>query len=288
MVERQPGTLRDLKNGEHICITSIDETILDQPQTEEIIEPHFAPDLIPEMVAEIFDETIEQAEEVIPDLDTEDWYVKLTPEEIFNVPGKGPAPLLCGLRRLAKPFIFREESRVNQLIVVPREYIRTLRTTNSNGDVMSSNEEMARHHFPMASVTFFITLHDGRTFSDSADAYNSSCNKGFGLFPTAVASARAEARTLRKILNIKQHAAEEMTDRDAEEELTPDDTSPIKPEQAKLIEKMLQSLEITLQELLENTTTREIFAISELTTGEARQALRLLNDKKKNNKRTKK
>ena len=226
---------------------------------------------------------------VVPDLDTEDWYSKLREDELFNGP-EGPAPRLHGLRRLARQFIKSERSQVNALIVVPRQMKQTLEHKNGDGNLMSTNEVIFNQNFPMASVTFYIELKDGRVFSDSADAYYLSCNE-LGLFPTAVASARAEARALRKVLGIRQHAAEEMVEKDAGEELAPDDTSPIKPEQVKLIERMLgQQQEITFKDLLPNITAREIFTIEELTTGEARKVLRSLNDlkKKKPKKETKK
>lgn len=225
--------------------------------------------------------------EILPDLDTEDWMSKLNDDEVFNGPN-GPAPRLHGLRRIARPFILHEESKVNSLTVVPREIVRELITTNGEGHVMSTSEIVGKNYFPMASVTFFVTLRDGRTFSDSADAYYPSIGGGDGdernavaLHPTAVASARAEARCLRKVLGIKQHAAEELVDKDANEELAPDDDSPIKGSQAKLIDKILNQVDVTLKDLLERITTREIYSVEELTVGEARKALRLLNDYKK-------
>jgi hypothetical protein len=223
--------------------------------------------------------------EIVPDLDTENWMSKLNEDEIFNG-SKGPAPRLHGLRRLAKPYILTEDSRVNALIVVPREYMRELETANGEGDVMSKTQVVGVHNFPMASVTFTIKLVDGRTFSDSADAFYSNCEV-LGLFPTAVASARAESRCLRKVLGIREHAAEELVDKDPGEELAPDDDSAIKPEQTKLIEKILKTLEMSLKDLLEEITTREVFSAEELTTGEARKALRLLNDYKKKKNRKK-
>ena len=224
-----------------------------------------------------------QEETVLPNLDIEDWYTKLKEDEVFNSP-EGPMPRLHGLRRLAKPYILKEESKVNYLVVVPRQHVKTLRTFNSNGDLMSSNEELGQHNFPMASVTFNIQLKDGRTFSDSADAWYTNCDQ-LGNFPTAVASARAEARCLRKILGIKQLAAEEITTKDASEELAPDDDNPIKPEQAKLIQKLVEQMDIALKEVVDKITTREVYAIEDLTTGEARHALRVLNDFKKTKKK---
>lgn len=227
-----------------------------------------------------------EAQSVLPDLDTENWMSKLREDEVFNGK-KGPAPRLHGLRRLAKPYILREESKVNGIMIVPRQHVLTLENTNGDGAVMSRHEELATHNFPFVSVTFTITLRDGRSFSDSADAFFSNCEE-LGLFPTAVASARAEARCLRKVLGITEHAAEEIVEKDAGEELAPDDDSSIKPEQAKLIDKMLSQLEMTLKELLETITTREVFTVEDLTTGEARKALRLLNERKNKNKKAKK
>ena len=227
------------------------------------------------------DHADDPVEYVLPDLDTEDWMSKLNEDEIFNSKD-GPRPRLHGLRRLAKPYIQSEESKVNALIVVPKEHIQSVQTMNGGNDVMSQTEVIGTYNFPMASVTFNITLVDGRTFSDSADAFYSNCQE-LALFPTAVASARAEARCLRKVLGIKQHAAEEIVDKDAGEELAPDDSSPIKPEQAKLIDKQLKSLpDVTLKDLIEGITIREdVFSVEELSTGEARKALRVLNDLKK-------
>jgi hypothetical protein len=260
MVEHLSGTLSDIQEETNTQVSAEPQPI-DQP-------------------------TQAQAEQqpVVPDLETEDWYTKLKEDELFNGP-EGPAPRLHGLRRLARPFVKSERSQVNALIVVPRQTTKVLEHKNGDGIVMSFNEVLCSQNFPMASVTFYIELKDGRVFSDSADAYYMNCNE-LGLFPTAVASARAEARALRKVLGIRQHAAEELTDKDAGEELAPDDNSPIKPEQIKLIERMMQQQgDLTLKDVLANVTTREVFAVDELTTGEARKALRTLNDLKKKGKK---
>ena len=296
MVEYQCGTLSKTSKGEEV--TDVISTSLDIPPTVESDETPLTVlgdevvDLLDRVSGEVTNEVIDEdprqnPELVLPDLDVENWMSKLHEDEIFNA-DKGPAPRLHGLRRLAKPYILTEESKVNALIVVPRQNIDgdpyVLRTLNGEGDVMSQSEQLGTFNFPMASVTFNITLRDGRTFSDSADAFYSNCEK-LGLFPTAVASARAEARCLRKVLGIREHAAEELVDKDAGEELAPNDGSPIKPEQTKLIDKMLKTLDTNLKELLEAITTREVFSVEELTTGEARKALRLLNDQKKKKKK---
>lgn len=282
MVEHQSGILNKIKDGQEVNIVDIEHERLagEAYDADQLAAEAHVPLVCQTSLIELAQE---EEKEITPDLDTEDWMSQLHEDEIFNT-NEGPAPRLHGLRRLAKPYIFTEESRVNALSVVPREYVRELETKNGEGHVMSSSQVVGKHYFPMASVTFFITLMDGRTFSDSADAYFANCEK-LGLFPTAVASARAEARALRKVLGISHIAAEEIVDKDAGEELAPDDDSPIKPEQTKLIEKMLKSLTISLKDLLEEITVREVFSVEELTTGEARKALRLLNGHKKKNKK---
>ena len=310
MVEYQSGTVKRLKEGEvveDVQSTSFDVPPIDKsdgdvpPSNLEIPMPMVTDGKViqppksspppayvfsePVVSSESVSTTPEVVTDITPDLDTENWMSQLRDDEIFNS-DKGPAPRLHGLRRLAKPYILREESKVNALIVVPKEYVRALQTTNGVDDIMSKTEVVGTYNFPMASVTFNITLRDGRMFSDSADAFFSNC-EALALFPTAVASARAEARCLRKVLGIREHAAEEITDKDPGEELAPDDDSPIKPVQSKLIDKILQSLDMSLGELLEKITTREIFSVEELTTGEASKALRLLNDYKKKKKKQK-
>ena len=288
MAEYQSGILNKIEQGKGEPIDDVNNASLEVLSLNKIEElaavAHLPLVVCVDVDVDTTQGTVDDSS-IRPDLDTEDWMSKLKENEIFNS-AKGPAPRLHGLRRLAKPYILSEESKVNALIVVPRETTRILSTCNGGGDVMSESEVIGMHNFPMASVTFNITLQDGRTFSDSADAYYSNCD-ALGLFPTAVASARAEARCLRKVLGIREHAAEEMVDKDPGEELAPNDDSSIKPEQTKLIEKMLKSLEMSLKDLLEGITTREIFSVEELTTSEARKALRLLNDYKKKNSKKK-
>lgn len=234
------------------------------------------------------DEDVKQPgydERIIPNLDSEDWMSQLEESETFNGE-RGPGPRLHGLQRLAKPFIQAEHCEVSHLIIVPRQIIKELKTHNSNGDLMSTTEELGQHNFPMASVTYSVTDIYGRTFSAAADAYYSNCND-LGHFPTAVAASRAEARALRKLLGIKQHSAEELAEgKEAQEELAPDDDQPIKGTQIKLINKIMEDLtDYSLKELFDNITAREIASVEELTTGEAKQALRLLHNKKKKNKK---
>lgn len=217
----------------------------------------------------------------LPQFGISDWQDKLHKDEIFDGPN-GPAPKLAGLRRLAKPLIQKEESRVDALIVVPKQIVRELKTYDVEGNA-TTQEVLGLQHFPMAAVTFTITLKDGTVVSDSADAYYGSCQE-LGHHPAAVASARSESRCLRKILGIAQHAAEEITDKTAEQELAPDEDTPVKPTQIKLIEKMIADIGLSVKDLISSITAREIFVVKDLTVAEGRSAIKHLNLLKKKKK----
>lgn len=273
MVEHQSGTLSEIDE------TKAKTTLEENEGNKELVAESL--DALEEVLQgeDVKQPGTDQA--IVPDLTNEEWLEQLNEGETFNSPDNGVCPRLKGLRRLARPYIQREYSRV-QLMVVPRQIVRTLNTYNAAGEIMSSSEEVGAHNYPMASVTFSIVDTTRRQWTDSADAYYSNCNE-LGHYPTAVASARAEARVLRKMLGITALAAEELTDKQAGEELAPDDDKPIKGSQIKLVNKILQDLDgiYTIKEMFDAITAREVYNVDDLTTGEARQALRLLQNKKK-------
>lgn len=238
-------------------------------------------------VVSLLDDTALQSTEEAPDdvdidLDATNWLERLHKEEIVEVDGK-PCPKLCGLRRLAKPFIAAEDTCVNKIDMVRREVKRTLKRYELNADgklvVVGAHEVVGTDHLPYASVTFTVQLEDGRIFADSADAYLGNCND-FGNYPTAVASARAEGRVLRKVLGIAEHVYEELSSKDAIEELTSAEDMPIAVEQKKAIETALTKLDgVSMREMLETVSLAT--NIDDLTSAEAVKAIRFLNDKKK-------
>lgn len=222
--------------------------------------------------------------------DSVDWFEQLTDDEVVQGSDNKPHPLLAGLRRLAKPFIAAEDCRVNFVGVVPREIRRTLKRYGPKEDgseklvILGMEEVVGTDHLPFASVTFVVILNDGRRFVDSADAFLGNCDK-LGNFPTAVASARAEGRVLRKVLGIAQHVAEEMTEKTASEELTSDEDNAIAPEQKKLIESLVNKVEgATLKLVFEKSTARDVTDLAELTGAEATAAIKMLNGMKKKGK----
>jgi hypothetical protein len=227
--------------------------------------------------------------EVTADFDADDWFSKLAKNEIITGEKGEPLPTLAGLRRLAKPFIQSEHSVVNNISMVTKEIRRTLNqwVMGEDGETRTlagQQEVIGLDYYPYASVTFTIVDIYDRTWSDSADAYYGNCND-LGNYPTAVASARAEGRVLRKLLGIKEHVFEEISSKQAIEELTLEEDRPIAPEQKKVIETILKKVKATLKDLFGQITTRDVTSLDELTAAEAIKVIKLLNEKKKESKK---
>lgn len=229
----------------------------------------------------------------IVSIDDVNWREALQDHEVFEVDGK-QCPTLAGLRRLAKPFIEAEQSEV-KVGTVTKEVRRALKRYGPKGDgsekmvVIGIEEVIGYDNLPYAAVTFTVQLQDGRQFVDSADAFLGNCNE-YGNYPVAVASARAEGRVLRKVLGIAEHVYEELSSKDAVEELTSSEDRPIAPEQKKFITSKIADLEdFSLKDLLGKVSARDITGVEELTGAEAEEAIRTLNTLKKtqakNNKR---
>ena len=66
----------------------------------------------------------------------------------------------------------------------------------------------------MATVIFTIEFANGLKCSEVADSWEGNTDDMFCAFAVAIASTRAEARALRKVLKIKGVAAEELTKKD--------------------------------------------------------------------------
>lgn len=262
----------------------------DDDEDKTIISLQFSRELSEEDIKNILDgipkdhiKNQKDAEGIIQaDAESEKWYDKLDPDEVVHSDGQ-VFPKLVGLRKLAKDLVYSEKVTINFVGMVEREVRRELKEyefdENGNRRVVRSREEIGRDFLPYASVTYSVNLVDGRTFSDSADAYLGNCNE-LGNYPTAVATARAEGRTLRKVLGIKEHTFEELSDKTAAEELISGEDTPIANEQKKLLEKMLGKSDITLAQLLGNIDT-SLTNLDQMTSAQAKNALRYLNDQKK-------
>lgn len=68
-----------------------------------------------------------------------------------------------------------------------------------------------------ATVVYTITFMSGESYSEVADCWHGNTDDGFLVYTVAMASTRAEARALRKALNIKAVSLEEITKKDVKQ-----------------------------------------------------------------------
>ena len=101
-------------------------------------------------------------------------------------------PLVTGLRR------------VSELVLGPMSF---------SGPTWVKPTERDDHH-GSASVIFTVEFASGLKCSEVADSWEGNTDDMFCAFAVAIASTRAEARALRKVLKIKGVAAEELTKKD--------------------------------------------------------------------------
>ena len=101
-------------------------------------------------------------------------------------------PLVTGLRR------------VSELVLGPMTF---------SGPTWVKPTDRDDHH-GRATVIFTIEFANGLKCSEVADAWEGNTDDMFCAFAVAIASTRAEARALRKVLKIKGVAAEELTKKD--------------------------------------------------------------------------
>jgi hypothetical protein len=101
-------------------------------------------------------------------------------------------PLVTGLRR------------VSELVLGPMSF---------SGPTWVKPTERDDHH-GRATVIFTVEFASGLKCSEVADSWEGNTDDMFCAFAVAIASTRAEARALRKVLKIKGVAAEELTKKD--------------------------------------------------------------------------
>jgi hypothetical protein len=101
-------------------------------------------------------------------------------------------PLVTGLRR------------VSELVLGPMSF---------SGPTWVKPTDRDDHH-GRATVIFTIEFASGLRCAEVADSWEGNTDDMFCAFAVAIASTRAEARALRKVLKIKGVAAEELTKKD--------------------------------------------------------------------------
>ena len=101
-------------------------------------------------------------------------------------------PTVFGLRRVAQLILGRIFSSKPSQVFPP-----------------STDDSLGR-----ATVVWEVKFEDGATFGDVADCWEGNTDDAFCVFNTATAATRSEGRALRKALNLRTAAAEEMTAKD--------------------------------------------------------------------------
>jgi hypothetical protein len=135
-------------------------------------------------------------------------------------------------------------------------------------------------------AVYVAEFSDGTSWTGAADCNSFNTSDKFMRYPTAVAESRAEARCLRKALNIGILSSEEIgfVDGGAIEQIAASSNKQIDSQVVKAIEKLCETRSVTTAEVLESVLSKErnssIFELSELTVEEGQKAMSWLNEQK--------
>ena len=155
---------------------------------------------------EIFSDTIVNEDKAVlvidgetaPDqnsLEWNDWVMDLFDEtELVQQDGTGdPMPKVAGLRRVAGLVLGK---------IVSSGPVTVFPATNVD-------------HPGRSTVVFQVEFQDGTVFREVGESYIDNTDDKFCIYPSAIASTRAEARALRKALGINRVSYDEITSKDA-------------------------------------------------------------------------
>lgn len=136
-------------------------------------------------------------------------------------------------------------------------------------------------------AVYMVEFSDGTWWVGTADCNSLNTSEKYMKYPTAVAESRAEARCLRKALNIGILSSEEIGFVDggaAIEQITASSGKQIDSQVVKAIEKLCESRGCTNAEVLEAVLSkdrnRSVFELGELTVEEGQKAMGWLNEQK--------
>lgn len=175
-----------------------------------------------------------------------DFSKDLRPEEIMKKDGRDYV-FLRGLERLAK----------ERGVIEARSIIHSTPSPES----------------PCAVVTYGYRFMDGAYYEGSADATTNNCDKGFKLYLTAMAEARAKARALRTAFGISLCSVEEI----ATEPQAEDETQVVANDQQKFLIKHLASKNSLGMEDVLKMGEVDVKNIDDLTKAEAKFLIANLN-----------
>jgi hypothetical protein len=135
-------------------------------------------------------------------------------------------------------------------------------------------------------AVYIAEFSDGTTWTGAADCNTANTSDKFMRYPTAVAESRAEARCLRKALNIGILSSEEIgfVDGGAIEQIAASSGKQIDSQVVKAIESLCESRNMATAEVLEAVLTKDrnssVFELGELTVEEGQKAMAWLNEQK--------
>jgi len=138
--------------------------------------------------------------------------------------------------------------------------------------------------FGILQCIYSVSFDDETSWTGAADCNENNTGGRFLNYPTAVAESRAEARCLRKALNIYMLSSEEVGFTEGVEQIETSPNKAIDSQVVKAIEKLCETRSISSAELLEAILSKErnssIFELTELTVDEGQKAMAYLNDQK--------
>ncbi len=191
-----------------------------------------------------------------------DWKSEFRPEEMVDKGEAGRCVRLRGLQRCAN------------LCGITESYpeIRYIERTGKPG---------------IMQCIYHVRFNDGTHFAGAADVNEQNIDSKFAAYPTSVAESRAEARALRKALNITDMLAAEEVGSSEGGSIGQQETNMsglIEPQQVAAIKSIVDQLKISVPALLSEVLTKErsnkVFAFEELTAAEGINILRNLNEKR--------
>lgn len=195
-----------------------------------------------------------------------DYFDDLADDEKYKDDKGREYPYLRGLQRLAhrnRGGVVRVDS---QVVKAP--------SVNSYAEV--GERDVASAPDCIAAVTVTYYFRDGTQFSGSADASYKAHEAPFNLHLTAVAESKAEARAIRRAFNISKVSKEEIGS--PNDVVGDPDNVPITDAQIQGINKVAARKGLTGEaEILKVIKREDLSEISELTSAEARDALKAIN-----------
>jgi hypothetical protein len=185
-----------------------------------------------------------------------DWLQYLKPSEFATDERGKQHPKVIGLRRLAN--------------------IRGIKDMDIGGGVTTIKTAKIEAS-PMAWVTVRIEFEDGAVSSDGADCHRGNCSL-FGHHPFSTAVTRATGRAIARAFNIER-VSEEMDPLTAADTFA-DPASEAEDMQKSVLKSMAKTRKLDLQQRIDALFPGKNKTIDNLTSGEATQLTRYINDRK--------